>query len=175
VTTPIRIAPCSGHGERPMGKKPLGPEREKRRAYHKAWQKAHRAEGRAFDKQWREENREQALPRKGAGTPKIGNRLLPGKSATTKRIKTASKKRGDSATERRRNRNEGRQGSPQKITAPKSGPFLCSLLGITGCCRGVVVIPSANGKPVSVGCRISRPRRTVAEPRAFRHSDIWCP
>jgi hypothetical protein len=82
-----------------MGKKPLTPEqRERNRAYLKAWREKHRAERRAYgkryheehreqrlayDKRWHAENREQALARRSAGTPKI---------------ESASPKNGESAT-----------------------------------------------------------------------------
>src|ERR1700674_5018800 len=50
-----------------------------------------------------------AVPITSAGTRRTGNKSLPGRSVTTKKIRTASRKPGDNATGRRRNRNERRR------------------------------------------------------------------
>jgi hypothetical protein len=60
TAAPHQDAPRSRHGERPMGRKPLTAEqRERRRAYLKAWRAEHREHCIAYDKRQRQKCREQ--------------------------------------------------------------------------------------------------------------------
>jgi hypothetical protein len=86
-------------------------QRERRRAYLKAWRAKHREHCIACDKHQRQKPANNAVLIMRAGARRTGNKSLVGGSTTTKKIESASTKRGRNVAGRKGSKASGAPGS----------------------------------------------------------------